>query len=396
MKKLLIIAAVLGVMATVSCRNGNVVPAIIEAALPDSASHAENGTAPSAPPNSTTHAYSLPEPHFTADSVYLIVGVGDVMMGINYPDTAMRLTADDAATLFAHAKPYISAADVAVCNLEGVLLDSAGTPKEVKNAEALHLFRMPERYAGRLSDAGFDFISIANNHARDFGYEGLQSTMRALEGEGLSCAGVLGSCESAVVERRGVKFGFVAIAPNALMVPLKSLSYTLKLVKRLDEECDVLIVSAHAGAEGNDCRHVTRDTETYFGENRGNIYHAAHALIDAGADVIFAHGPHVSRAIELYHNRFIAYSLGNFCTPYGVNILGSGGHAPLAEVKVTNKGEFIDGRIVAFMQYDRTGPKKARSNAVIDDIIALSHDDFPESPLVIASDGKIQKKLNAR
>ena len=396
MKKLLIIAAVLGVMATVSCRNGNVVPAIIEAALPDSASHAENGTAPSAPPNSTTHAYSLPEPHFTADSVYLIVGVGDVMMGTNYPDTAMRLTADDAATLFAHAKPYISAADVAVCNLEGVLLDSAGTPKEVKNAEALHLFRMPERYAGRLSDAGFDFISIANNHARDFGYEGLQSTMRALEGEGLSCAGVLGACEGAVVGRRGVEFGFVAIAPNALMVPLKSLSYTLKLVKRLDEECDVLIVSAHAGAEGNDCRHVTRDTETYFGENRGNIYNAAHALIDAGADVIFAHGPHVSRAIELYHNRFIAYSLGNFCTPYGVNILGSGGHAPLAEVKVTNKGEFIDGRIVAFMQYDRTGPKKARSNAVIDDIIALSHDDFPESPLVIASDGKIQKKLNAR
>lgn len=392
MKKLLIIAAVLGVMATVSCRNGNVVPAIIEAALPDSASHAENGTAPSAPPNSTTPAYSLSEPHFTADSVYLIVGVGDVMMGTNYPDTAMRLTADDAATLFAHAKPYISAADVAVCNLEGVLRDSAGTPKEVKNAEALHLFRMPERYAGRLSDAGFDFISIANNHARDFGYEGLQSTMRALEGEGLSCAGVLGACESAVVERRGVKFGFVAIAPNALMVPLKSLSYTLKLVKRLDEECDVLIVSAHAGAEGNDCRHVTRDTETYFGENRGNIYHAAHALIDAGADVIFAHGPHVSRAVELYRNRFIAYSLGNFCTPYGVNILGSGGHAPLVEVKVTNKGEFIDGRIVAFMQYDRTGPKKARSNAVIDDIIALSHDDFPESPLKITSDGKIQRR----
>lgn len=378
-------------MATVSCRNGNVVSAIIEAALPDSASHAENGTAPSAPPNSTTPAYSLPEPHFTADSTYNIVGVGDVMMGINYPDSAMRLTADDGATLFAHAKPYISAADVAVCNLEGVLLDSAGTPKEVKNVEALHLFRMPERYAALLSDAGFDFISIANNHARDFGYEGLQSTMRALEGEGLSCAGVLGSCESAVVERRGVKFGFVAIAPNALMVPLKTLSYTLKLVKRLDEECDVVIVSAHAGAEGNDCRHVTRDTETYFGENRGNIYHAAHALIDAGADVIFAHGPHVSRAVELYNNRFIAYSLGNFCTPYGVNILGSGGHAPLVDVCVNNKGEFLKGQIVPFVQYDRTGPKKARSNTVIDEIIALSGDDFPESTLTITSDGKIQK-----
>ena len=387
MRRFIFLATLLafGLMAIISCSTDN-------SSRPRTAPQSSGEATSSTPDDAEDNDDSLPHLRYNPDSVYLIVGVGDVMMGINYPDTAMRLTADDAATLFAHAKPYISAADVAVCNLEGVLLDSAGTPKEVKNAEALHLFRMPERYAGRLSDAGFDFISIANNHARDFGYEGLQSTMRALEGEGLSCAGVLGLCESAVVERRGVKFGFVAIAPNALMVPLKSLSYTLKLVKRLDEECDVVIVSAHAGAEGNDCRHVTRDTETYFGENRGNIDNAAHALIDAGADVIFAHGPHVSRAFELYHNRFIAYSLGNFCTPYGVNILGSGGHAPLAEVKVTNKGEFIDGRIVAFMQYDRTGPKKARSNAVIDDIIALSHDDFPESPLVIASDGKIQRR----
>lgn len=386
MRRFIILATlfVFGLMAIISCSNDN---SSRPRTAPQSSGEATSSTTGDAEGN----ADSLPHLRYNPDSVYLIVGVGDVMMGINYPDSAMRLTADDGATLFAQAKPYISAADVAVCNLEGVLLDSAGTPKEVNNAEALHLFRMPERYAALLSDAGFDFISIANNHARDFGYEGLQSTMRALEGEGLSCAGVLGLCESAVVERRGVKFGFVAIAPNALMVPLKTLSYTLKLVQRLDEECDVVIVSAHAGAEGNDCRHVTRDTETYFGENRGNIYHAAHALIDAGADVIFAHGPHVSRAVELYRNRFIAYSLGNFCTPYGVNILGTGGHAPLAELKVTNKGEFIDGRIVPFVQYDRTGPKKARSNAVIDDIIALSHDDFPESPLKITSDGKIQK-----
>ncbi|MGN0214008.1 MAG: CapA family protein [Muribaculaceae bacterium] len=394
MKKTILLAVLLtiSVVAISSCRNGSATRSGGDASLPDSAAHPTHTTPAEAHQVSQYTGDNQPSLHHNHDSIYSIVGVGDVMMGINYPDTAMLLTADDGATLFEHVKPYISAADVAVCNLEGVLLDTGGEPKKVNDEEALHLFRMPERYAQLLNDAGFDFVSIANNHSRDFGEDGLHSTMQALSDVGLNYAGVLGSCETAIVERRDVKFGFIAIAPNALMVPLKTLSYTLKLVKQLNSKCDVVIVSAHAGAEGNKFRHVTRDIETYFGENRGNIYAAAHALIDAGADVVFAHGPHVSRAIELYKNRFIAYSLGNFCTPYGVNILDSGGHAPLVDVAVSNKGEFINGRIVPFVQYDRTGPQKARSNTVIDDIIALSKEDFPESPLFITPDGIIKRK----
>ncbi|MGM9804063.1 MAG: CapA family protein [Muribaculaceae bacterium] len=337
-----------------------------------------------AAPGSKTDVKRVSQP---AQNIFSIVGVGDVVMGINYPDTAQLFTNDDGASLFKHAKAVITGADVAVCNLEGVMLNEGGTPKKVQNKEALHLFRMPEHYAGLLSDAGFDLVSIANNHSRDFGEEGLTSTMHALQNAGIAYAGVKGTCETAVVTRRGVRFGFVALAPNALMVHLKDISYATNLVKQLKATCQVVIISVHAGAEGNDARHVTRQDEFYYGENRGNIYEVAHALVDAGADVVFGHGPHVSRAMELYRGRLIAYSLGNFCTPFGVNILGTGGHAPLVRVWVNQRGEFVKGRIFPFAQLSRTGPQPARSYNVIADIISLSRADFPNSPLIISSKG---------
>ncbi|KKK93514.1 hypothetical protein LCGC14_2692140, partial [marine sediment metagenome] len=59
---------------------------------------------------------------------------------------------------------------------------------------------------------------------------------------------------------------------------------------------------------------MTRESEIYLGYDRGNIYEFAHMVVDAGADVVFGHGPHVTRAAEIYKDRFIIYSLGNFCT----------------------------------------------------------------------------------
>ena len=57
-------------------------------------------------------------------------------------------------------------------------------------------------------------------------------------------------------------------------------------------------------------QHVTREREYFYGENRGNVYEFSHAMIDAGADMIFGHGPHVARAIEVYKNRFYCLQLG--------------------------------------------------------------------------------------
>ena len=88
----------------------------------------------------------------------------------------------------------------------------------------------------------------------------------------------------------------------------------------------MVIVSCHIGAEGESRSAITRADELFLGENRGNPYAFAHAAVDAGADIVFCHGPHIPRAIEVYRGRFIAYSLGNFWT-YGRFSLRGSSHA---------------------------------------------------------------------
>ena len=89
---------------------------------------------------------------------------GDIMMGTTYPTEGSFLPANDGADLFKDVRDVISNADIAAGNLEGTLLDSEGIVKKCGNPELCYAFRMPTRYASHLTDAGFDFMSIANNH----------------------------------------------------------------------------------------------------------------------------------------------------------------------------------------------------------------------------------------
>ena len=92
------------------------------------------------------------------------------------------------------------------------------------------------------------------------------------------------------------------------------MSFDKKTIAYLDSLVDIVIVSFHGGAEGSEYTNITKKTEIFLGENRGNPYEFSRVAIDAGADVIFGHGPHVTRSMDIYKNRFIAYSLGNFAT----------------------------------------------------------------------------------
>ena len=123
---------------------------------------------------------------------------------------------------------------------------------------------------------------------------------------------------------------------------INDLQVSTNIIKELDKLCDIIIVSFHGGAEGQKYENVTRKQETYYGENRGNVYKFAHNAIDAGADIIFGHGPHVTRAIDLYKDRFIIYSLGNFCTYGRFNISGVYGISPIIELTVDNNGRFLN------------------------------------------------------
>jgi hypothetical protein len=115
-------------------------------------------------------------------------------------------------------------------------------------------------------------------------------------------------------------------------------------------------------------------------------------MIDAGADVIFGHGPHVSRAIEVYRERFIAYSLGNFCTYARFNLAGPNGQAPVIPLNVDTEARFISGRIIPGFQTKTEGVRYDHNKRVIKKIRDLTNKDFPDAVVVISDSGEIKYK----
>jgi poly-gamma-glutamate capsule biosynthesis protein CapA/YwtB (metallophosphatase superfamily) len=316
-----------------------------------------------------------------------IIGVGDIMMGTNFPDSGY-LPPHGGKFLLDSVKSYLMDANISFGNLEGVILDEGGTPKKCNNPDLCYLFRSPLSYATHLKKAGFDVLSIANNHAGDFGDEGRQSTMKQLDSVGIYYAGLL-THPYTVFQKDSIRYGMIAFAPNTGTVSINDLEQAKKLVTEVDSLCDVLIISFHGGAEGKDHRHVTRKTETYYGEDRGNVYEFAHLLIDYGADIIFGHGPHVTRAMELYKNRIIAYSLGNFCTYARFNLSGSNGLAPILKLHITREGKFISGKVIPVVQIGSGTPIIDNRKRVISEIRELMMEDFPETLIQINDDGDI-------
>jgi hypothetical protein len=94
----------------------------------------------------------------------------------------------------------------------------------------------------------------------------------------------------------------------------------------------------HAGAEGTAAAHVNRQMETFLGEARGDVWAFAHAVVDAGADLVLGHGPHRLRAAEIYRGRLIAYSLGNFCSWETFSLEGALGITALLGVELAANG----------------------------------------------------------
>jgi hypothetical protein len=315
-----------------------------------------------------------------------IIGVGYIMMGTNYPED--KLPPQDGALLMKNVEQVLRDADVTFGNLEGTLLDQGGVPKTCRDPKVCYAFRTPVRYVSNLVSAGFDIMSLANNHAGDMGDAGRRSSMKTLDEAGILHAGQLDQ-KTVILEKDSIKYGLVAFAPNSNCVPLNDLENAKKLVAHLDSICDIVIVSFHGGAEGAQYQHVPRTFEMFHGENRGDVYKFSHALIDEGADIVFGHGPHVTRGVELYKNRFIAYSLGNFCTYRGISVSGINGLAPIIKVYTTPEGEFLKGEITPTYQTYGDGVRIDPSKQVIKIIQELTKKDFPESPIRVDENGLI-------
>jgi poly-gamma-glutamate capsule biosynthesis protein CapA/YwtB (metallophosphatase superfamily) len=318
-----------------------------------------------------------------------IIAVGDIMLGTNYPNNSY-LPLNDGKFILQPVKRILTKGDVVFGNLEGVILTGEGTVKKCSNPKVCYAFKMPNHYVDYLTEAGFNLLSIANNHIRDFGSVGTANTIKVLNEAGIPHAG-LEECPYTTFEKNGIRYGFAAFAPNTGTVQINDYVGAKKIISLLDSICDIVVISFHGGAEGAAMKHITRKTEMFLGENRGNPYEFARMAIDAGADVVLGHGPHVTRAIDIYKGKFIAYSLGNFATYGRFNLSGPNGIAPIIELNLTVDGTFISGKIHSTKQLGEGGPVLDEQNSVLKDIKELTRIDIPECILKIESDGTITK-----
>ena len=243
----------------------------------------------------------------------------------------------DAKEIYAHCADLLRAGDITFAQLE-VLFTEKGTLQSFPSAR--WFVRLPSADASSLSHAGFDVVSCASNHAGDWGNEALLDSIGQINSQGVLTAGAGSDLQQArqpaILERGGTRVAFLAytsVAPPGCyalpdkpgIAPMRASTYYEPLdgqpgtpprvvtipvaedleaivedVRQVRESADVVIVSLHWGVH-----FVPKEIAEYQPI-------VAHAVIDAGADLILGHHPHILKAVETYKEKVIFYSIGNF------------------------------------------------------------------------------------
>ncbi|MGB3560104.1 MAG: CapA family protein [Geitlerinemataceae cyanobacterium] len=330
-------------------------------------------------PAATPTTPSKPLPPFIT-----IKAVGDVIPGTNYPD--YRLPADVNQLLPTEVRGYLQRADLVFGNFESSLTNHPNSSKAVGGGKVF-AFRSPPEYAQLFADVGFNVFNVANNHAMDFGPVGFQDTQDSLAAVGIETVG--NKNQILYQDIQGVKVATIGFSPYAFYNAIQDLETTKSLVSEAKNNAQLVIVSMHSGAEGTGALNVRNETEFFFGENRGNSIAFARTAIDAGADLVLGHGPHVPRAIELYNGKIIAYSLGNFLGYRTLSTAAQTGYSMILEVKLTPDGKFSGGRVIPVHMDEQGIPHIDQYFRTVGLLRYLNASDFPESKLTIDRSGKL-------
>ncbi|MBN1170673.1 MAG: CapA family protein, partial [Micromonosporaceae bacterium] len=298
------------------------------------------------------------------------------------------LPPNDARDFFAQVKSLFGA-DLQMGNLEQTLTEDTGVGKCSAGSagKTCFAFRTPPKYAKVLASAGFDLMTMANNHAYDFGQQGYTNTKAALDAAGIKYTGAPGLIT--VAEVKGVKVAVVGFAPYTWANDPNDLAGAKKIIAEAAGKADVVVVQVHMGAEGADRTHVKAGTETYLGERRGDPLRFSHAVIDAGADLVIGHGPHVMRGMEFYKGRLIAYSLGNFAGYRALGYSGVVGVGGVLKVTLTGDGSFVDGTLASTVMVAPGLPKTDSTKRAVKLVSGLSSTDFGETGAKIDASGRI-------
>lgn len=311
-----------------------------------------------------------------------INAVGDIMTGSIYPTPLLPERCTD---LFAGMREPLVRADITFGNLEGAITDNTADAKPCK--DNCYFFAMTSDTPQCLKDSGFDVVSVANNHAGDFGAAGRRDTALNLTRGGLPFSGQ-DNCVPAILERKGLKIGVLAFSPSAGTCPMNDHAGAERLIRELAGKVDITVISMHAGAEGMKAMTLPPGREFFLGQDRGDVRAFARLAIDAGADLVLGHGPHVPRAMQVYKDRLIAYSLGNFATWQRFNLRDANGYAMLLNVELDRTGRLLGGQIISGFQTKQSGPQPDPEQRAAQLVQQLSERDVPGHGLRFGPDGK--------
>ena len=312
-----------------------------------------------------------------------VKAVGDIMLGSYHPEGFLR--PDEKGSILNYIRPVTQDADITLGNLEGTLCDSGFTDKCEPDSLDCYVFRMPEIYGKDLKSAGFDFLSLANNHIGDFGSDCVTKTEQTLDINDIGWSGRPGTFASRTI--RGVDIAFIAFHSGGNCNSSLDLETAESLVSNMAMDHDIVLVSVHGGAEGLAAMHLPDSSEYYMGEDRGHIIQFSHRMIDAGADLIIGHGPHVARALEFYKGKLIVYSLANFATYGRFNLQAERRFGGILDVELNSSGEMVSGRLISTEQKYWGVPFVDMEHRFSHLVDSLTTADRPQSSSRLKTDG---------
>ena len=313
-----------------------------------------------------------------------IKAVGDIIPGTNFPNYRLPRFRDQ--LLPKSVRTHLQGSDILFGNFESSLTNYPYTTKDTSRGQVF-AFRSPPGYARLFAEAGFNVFNMSNNHAMDFGPVGFKDTKKNLEAVGIATLGHKN--QILYLKANNIPVAMVGFSPYEMYNSIHNLGAAQALIAKAKNKANIVVVSMHAGAEGTGALHVKNQTEFFYGENRGNSIKFARNMIDAGADLVLGHGPHVPRAMEIYKGKIIAYSLGNFLGYRTLSTNAQTGDSMILEVKLNSAGDLLSSKIIPVRMSRQGIPQIDQHFRTVKLMRSLNNQAFPKNPVKINKKGEI-------
>lgn len=236
-----------------------------------------------------------------------LIAVGDIMPGRTVESKILKY--NDWLYPFRETYQVTTTGDIVFANLESPLVEGMPTPTDSM------VFRTDPKIIAGLKYGGFNVLSLANNHIKNQGLDGILNTINELNLANISHTGaglnIDEATTPAIIKINDTTFGFLAYLDNSFVPesygatdirsgsPFMDTNLLINDINKLKDNVDIVIISMHAGVE-------------YTDKPNQKQIDFAHTAIDNGAGLVIGHHPHVVQSTEIYKDGYILYSLGNF------------------------------------------------------------------------------------